>query len=47
MYELIELRSQPGEYVIKLTIGEVESWIPVDEGNADYQTYLKSLEETK
>lgn len=48
MYELIELRSSPGEFVIKKTDEDgTEFWIPMDENNSDYQAYLTEQEEVK
>jgi hypothetical protein len=32
------------DYVIRTSDEGVESWIPKDEANSDYQAYLKSLE---
>jgi hypothetical protein len=31
-------------YIVKTNGDGSESWIPVDEANADYQQYLESLE---
>lgn len=39
-YELVELHSEPGKYVIKCSENELIKWIPFDEGNTDYQQYL-------
>lgn len=47
-YELVELRIEPGKYIIKKTDDNgVEWWIPIEESNADYQAYLAWVEENK
>lgn len=35
-----------GEIIKRTDADGKESWIPVEPANSDYQTYLKSLEET-
>ena len=43
-YELIT--DELGSKMLKATTSDgKEMWIPLDESNADYQTYLKSLSE--
>ena len=42
-YELVEYPDRPLKFIRRIVDG-VESAIPMDEGNADYQAYLKSLE---
>lgn len=44
MYE-INLNSFDQELIKRTNPNGTESWIPKDEGNADYQEYLKWLEE--
>jgi len=42
-YEIIQ---QDSGKVIKKTANGIETWIPMIEGNSDYEQYLKSLDET-
>ena len=47
MYELITTKDYSGELVsivLRTNDDGSISWIPTDEGNSDYQAYLKSLE---
>jgi hypothetical protein len=44
-YEIIEL--EPSGQLIKQTdSNQIISFVPMDEGNTDYQNYLASLNET-
>jgi hypothetical protein len=44
MYESIDIN---GTTYIKKTVGEMVTIIPINEGNIDYQIYLKSLDEAE
>jgi len=44
MYESIDIN---GTTYIKKTVGEMVTIIPINEGNIDYQIYLKSLHEAE
>jgi hypothetical protein len=43
-YEVVET---PYGEVIKLTDGDVITWIPTDPANSDYQAYLDQLKPAK
>lgn len=36
-----------GDILVKITLDGVESFVPMDESNADYQAYLASQKEEK
>jgi hypothetical protein len=44
MYEIIDIN---GTTYIKKTVGEMVTIIPINEGNIDYQAYLKSSNEAE
>lgn len=43
-YEIVEVKDG-SEMLKKISEDGIESWIPMSEDNADYQTYLESLKD--
>jgi hypothetical protein len=44
-YEIVTSELSGSQIIKRINEDGSESWIPQDEGNSDYQAYLKSLDE--